>query len=194
MPARTVANPTELPSGFLYHPDFLSEAEEAGLLRTIQNLEFGVYDFRGYIAKRRVVAYGGGYDSGKRPMTIADRAIPQFLLPLRERAANVVGLAADDIVQGMVTEYSVGAPIGWHRDAPQFETIIGISLASSARMRLKPYQAEGKIISVTLEPRSIYAMSGVARWKFQHSIPAVRELRYSITFRTLAEKHKKRAA
>jgi alkylated DNA repair dioxygenase AlkB len=194
MATKIVSDPSDLPAGFLYRPNFLGEAEEAELLCTIQTLEFSVYDFRGYIAKRRVVAYGRGYDSGKRPMTIADKAMPEFLLPIRDRAAGVAGLRTEEIVQGMVTEYSVGAPIGWHRDSPQFETIIGISLLSSSRLRLKPYGTEGKIISVMLEPRSIYVMSGVARRKFQHSIPAVKELRYSITFRTLAEKRKARAA
>jgi alkylated DNA repair dioxygenase AlkB len=189
-----IGDPTELPEGFLYQPDFLTAAEEAEVLRTITTLEFGPYDFRGYTAKRRVIAYGGGYGSGPQRMAIADTTMPEFLLPIRERAARVAGLRAEQIIQGMVTEYPVGAPIGWHRDAPQFGIIIGISLGSSARMRLKPYQGKGKIISVMLQPRSIYVMSGEARSGFQHSLPAVKELRYSITFRTLAEKPKRRTA
>jgi alkylated DNA repair dioxygenase AlkB len=192
--AKLFADVADLPAGFLYQPDFLSEAEEAEVLRAIEGLEFGVYDFRGYIAKRRVVAYGGGYDFSRRRMTVASEAIPDFLRSIRDRAAAVAGMRADEIGHAMVTEYSVGSPIGWHRDSPQFETIIGISLCSSCRMRLKSHGAEGKIISVTLEPRSIYVMSGEARWKFQHSIPAVKDLRYSVTFRSLAEKGKHRAA
>jgi alkylated DNA repair dioxygenase AlkB len=187
MPPRRFADPSTLPNGFLYQPNFLTETEEADLLRTIQTLEFGAYNFRGYIAKRRVVAYGGGYDDapGTRRMAITNDVIPEFLYPIRDRAAAVVGIPDDQIVQAMVTEYSVGTPIGWHRDSPQFETIIAISLRSACRLRLKPYQREGKIVSVLVEPRSIYAMRGEARWKFQHSIPPVKELRYSITFRTL---------
>lgn len=185
MPPRRFTLPAELPQGFLYQPNFVSEAEEADLLHTIETLEFGAYDFRGYIAKRRLVAYGGGYESGNRRMAITAEVIPEFLRPIRDRAAAVVGISADQIVQAMVTEYSVGTPIGWHRDSPQFEDIIGISLRSACRLRLKPYQNEGKLMSVLLEPRSIYAMRGEARWKFQHSIPAVKELRYSITLRTL---------
>ncbi|MGA9392186.1 MAG: alpha-ketoglutarate-dependent dioxygenase AlkB [Candidatus Sulfotelmatobacter sp.] len=188
MPSRKPAPPAELPEGFLYQPDFLSESEEADVLRTVKTLEFGAYDFRGYIAKRRVVAYGGGYDSGPRRMSIADKAIPEFLTSIRERAACVAGLRPEEIAQGMVTEYPPGAPIGWHRDSPQFETIIGVSLESSCRMRLKPYKAKGKIVSVILEPRSIYVISGAARWNFQHSIPPMEQLRYSITFRTLSKK------
>jgi alkylated DNA repair dioxygenase AlkB len=202
MPSKRLSDPAELPPGFLYQPNFLSETEEADLLRTIETLEFGAYDFRGYIAKRRVVAYGGGYDSGTRRMAITDEVIPEFLRSIRDRAAAVAGMSADEIVQAMVTEYSVGTPIGWHRDSPQFGTIIGISLRSSSRLRLKPCQRlrlkpdqkEGKIVSVLLEPRSIYVMRGVARWNFQHSIPAVKELRYSITLRSLSEKQKSRAA
>lgn len=194
MPVKKLANSEELPEGFLYQPGFLSESEESELLRTIESLEFGAYDFRGYIAKRRVVAYGGGYESGPRRMAIADKTIPEFLSEIREHAAAVAGMGAGEIVQAMVTEYSAGTPIGWHRDSPQFETIIGISLLSSCRLRLKPYKGEGKIISVLLEPRSIYVMRGAARWNFQHSIPAVKELRYSITLRTLSRKRDSRAA
>jgi alkylated DNA repair dioxygenase AlkB len=100
----------------------------------------------------------------------------------------------DEMVQALVSEYSVGTPIGWHRDAPQFGTIVGISLGSACRMRLKPYKVAGKIISVKLEPRSIYVMRGAARSSFVHSIPAVTELRYSITFRTLVRKRNRIAA
>jgi alkylated DNA repair dioxygenase AlkB len=194
MPAKRYATPAELPEGFLYHQKFLTETEEAELLRTVQTLEFGTYDFRGYIARRRVVAYGGGYESGSRRMEITDKTLPDFLTSIRDRAAAVAGLQAQQITQALVTEYSVGTPIGWHRDSPQFETIIGISLASACRLRLKPYKGEGKIASALLQPRSIYVMRGAARWNFQHSIPAVKELRYSITLRTLVEKQKSRAA
>jgi alkylated DNA repair dioxygenase AlkB len=194
MPARKFTTAAELPEGFLYQPDFLTEAEEAGLRRTIETLEFGAYNFRGYTAKRRIVTYGGGYDSGSRGMSITDNAIPDFLTSIRDQAAAMAGMRAEQIAQAMVTEYSVGTPIRWHRDSPQFETIIGISLGNTCRMRLKPYQAEGKIISVMLEPRSIYVMSGKARWRFQHSIPGVKGLRYSITFRSLRGKEESRAA
>jgi alkylated DNA repair dioxygenase AlkB len=194
MSATKFAHPTVLPEGFLYQPDFLSESEEAKLLRTVETLQFGAYDFRGYIAKRRVVAYGAGYDSGTRPRAVADKVLPDFLSPIRGRAAAIAGMPADEIVQALVTEYSAGTPIGWHRDSPQFETIIGISLRSSCRLRLKPYQGEGKIISVMLDPRSIYVMRGPVRWHFQHSIPAVKDLRYSITLRTLSKKYNSRAA
>jgi alkylated DNA repair dioxygenase AlkB len=182
-----------LPEGLLYQPDFLSQDEEAALVRIFRGLPFQAFDFHGYTAKRRVLEFGLEYDFTTRRAT-PTQSFPEFLSTVRERAAQFAGISAADLVEGMVTEYSPGAPIGWHRDAPQFGTIIGISLAGTSRMRFKPYKAEGKPIALTLEPRSIYVMRGPARWKFQHSIPAVKELRYSVTFRTLRSRESTEAA
>jgi alkylated DNA repair dioxygenase AlkB len=179
-----------LPEGLLYQPDFLSDAEEADLVRIFRELPFQAFDFHGYTAKRRVLEFGLEYDFTTRRATTT-QSFPEFLSAVRQRAAQFAGVSATDLVEGMVTEYCAGAPIGWHRDAPQFGTIIGISLASTSRMRFKAYKAEGKPLALTLEPRSIYVMRGPARWKFQHSIPAVKELWYSITFRTLRGREKK---
>ena len=184
MPRKLVSPPAELPEGFLYQPDFLTENEQAHLAHTFATLPFEAYDYHGFTAKRRVARYGLGYDFSTQSTTPAD-PIPDFLRPFQQRAALVAGLGEKTLVQGMVTEYAPGAPIGWHRDAPQFGTIIGISLLTPSRMRFKPYKKEGRIAAAMLEPRSIYVMSGPARWKFQHSIPALEQLRYSITFRTL---------
>jgi alkylated DNA repair dioxygenase AlkB len=182
-----------LPEGLLYQHDFLSQDEESNLVRIFRELPFQVFDFHGYTAKRRVLEFGLEYDFTTRRAT-PTQSFPEFLCAVRQRAAQFASVSAADLVEGMVTEYSPGAPIGWHRDAPQFGTIIGISLASTSRMRFKPYKAEGKPVALTLEPRSIYVIRGPARWKFQHSIPAVKALRYSITFRTLRSKEKKTEA
>ena len=182
-----------LPEGLLYQPDFLSQDEESNLVRIFRELPFQAFDFHGYTAKRRVLEFGLEYDFTTRHATLT-QSFPEFLSAVRQRAAQFAGVSAADLVEGMVTEYSPGAPIGWHRDAPQFGSIIGISLASVSRMRFKPYKAEGNPVALTLEPRSIYLMRGPARWKFQHSIPAVKELRYSITFRTLRSREKKTEA
>jgi alkylated DNA repair dioxygenase AlkB len=185
--------PVAVPDGFGYKPDFLTAEEEAALLSTFGDLPFAPFDFHGYIAKRRILEYGWEYDFGSRQASAAS-PIPEFLAPFRDRAASFAGIAPDKIVEAVVTEYPPGAPIGWHRDVPQFETILGISLGSACRMRLKPYKAEGKIVSIMLEPRSIYVMRGPARWNYQHSIPALKTLRYSVTFRTPREKKQKSVA
>ena len=182
-----------LPDGFLYQPDFLNDNEERELLRAIEGENFEAFDFHGYTAKRRTIEYGLEYDFGTRKAT-PTRPFPEFLFSLRHRAAALANLTAHDLVEGMILQYPPGAPIGWHRDAPQFGVVIGISLLNPARMRLKPYRKEGKIISVNLEPRSIYVLRGSARWQWQHSIPAMERMRYSITFRTLRDAEKRRAA
>jgi alkylated DNA repair dioxygenase AlkB len=194
MTAVRLTPPDELPQGFLYRDSFLSEAEESELLRIFSGLEFAAYDYHGYTAKRRIVRYGVNYDINTREQRETVPAIPEFLIDIRARAAAFAGVAAEGIVHAMVSEYSVGTPIGWHRDAPQFGIIIGISLGSVCRMRLKPYKLPGRLISVRLEPRSIYTMQGPARSDWQHSIPAVEQMRYSITFRTLRSKTRARAA
>jgi alkylated DNA repair dioxygenase AlkB len=172
-----------LPDGFVYRSGFLSATDEAELLSHIRELDFAPFDFRGYKALRRVVQYGRSYDFNTR-QTSAERPLPEYLLSTRDRAADFAGVAGDSIVQATIAEYSPGAPIGWHRDVPEFEVVIGVSLLGMCRMRLKKSKAEGKILSIDLEPRSIYLLSGEARWAFQHSIPPVKEPRYSITFRT----------
>jgi len=194
VPAIQLSRPEELPEGFLYRDEFLSEAEEAELMGIFRGLEFAAYDYHGYKAKRRVARYGINYDINTRLERDNVLPIPEFLTDIRKRAAAFAGITAGDLLQAMVSEYSVGTPIGWHRDAPQFGTIIGISLGSACRMRLKSYESSGKVLSVRLEPRSIYVMRGLARSEWQHSIPAVEQLRYSITFRTLRSKGRRVAA
>jgi alkylated DNA repair dioxygenase AlkB len=177
----------ELPKGFMYQADLITPAEERTVIRTLESLEFQPFEFQGYIAKRRVIEYGYEYDFSSRKASGAP-PIPEFLYWLRDRFADLAGVGHEELVECVIHEYPPGAPMGWHRDVPQFEVIVGVSLASACRMRLKPYRAEGKPISIVLEPRSAYIMRGDARWKYQHSIPAVEELRYSITFRTLRTK------
>jgi alkylated DNA repair dioxygenase AlkB len=175
---------TLLPNGFVYRPDFLSIEEETELLSQFEQLDFRAFDFHGYIAKRRVIEYGFEYDFGARRASAA-QAVPLFLGPYKERVAAWAGVGAEELVEAIITEYPEGAPIGWHRDVFKFEIVIGISVGSACRLRFKPYKAKGNIVSLTLEPRSSYVIAGSARWSYQHSIPAVKARRYSITFRTL---------
>lgn len=177
----------ELPEGFAYQSEFIAAKEEQDLLHAIRQLEFQPFDFHGYIAKRRIVEYGLEYDFGSRRASTT-RPIPDFLQSVKERAAQWAGISPEEVVESVVTEYPPGAPIGWHRDVPQFEIIIGVSLNSPCRMRFKPYRDKGKVVSMALDRRSIYRMRGPARWDYQHSIPEVKELRYSITFRTPRQK------
>jgi len=174
------------PDGWRYQADFLNEAEEAALLDHLRALPFEAARYKEWTARRRLVAYGGRYDFSQQRLDPA-APVPDFLQPLRTRVGQWSGIPAELFTHAMVAEYQVDAPLGWHRDVPEFEAVVGVSLLGSARMRFRPYPpAKGQrtVFSVDLAPRSIYAMRGAARWRWQHAISQTKELRYSITFRT----------
>ncbi|MGE5413338.1 MAG: alpha-ketoglutarate-dependent dioxygenase AlkB, partial [Syntrophomonadaceae bacterium] len=173
------------PEGFRYAAGFLSLDEERELLERLRPLPFREFEFRGYLGKRRVVSFGFRYLYDERKLQPAD-PIPDFLRPLREKAAAFAELRADALVQSLVAEYRPGAPIGWHRDKPVFGDVLGISLLSPCTLRFRR-RIEGGFERWALpaEPRSAYLLRGPARAVWEHSIPPVETLRYSITFRSL---------
>jgi alkylated DNA repair dioxygenase AlkB len=176
-----------LPEGFLYRPDFITPDEERALIAWAETLPFEAVVMRGYVGKRRTVQYGVVYGFDNRQGQPGP-GIPEQLLPLRERAGTLAGVAAEAFTETLVTEYSAGTAIGWHRDAPMFGVVVGVSLGSACRMRFRRGHERGSTqierASIVLEPRSAYVIDGPARSDWQHSIPAVDGLRYSITFRT----------
>jgi alkylated DNA repair dioxygenase AlkB len=181
----------EVPDGFRYRPEFIMSAEEAQLADQIGRVEFADFEMRGVVARRRVAFFGRSYDAAAAPVP----PIPEFLFPLRERVAAFAGVAPEAFAMALVNEYRPGAPIGWHRDAPQYDIVAGVSLLSSCRMKFRPYARPGgrdatagrrmATHEIDLDPRSAYVMAGAARTSYEHHIPAVPTLRYSITFRTL---------
>ena len=177
----------KLPDGFLYEPEFLTPAEESGLLDSIRSLRFEAAQYRQWEARRRIVSYGGRYDFTAQALGDAP-PIPQFLQPLRDRIAEWTQVAPADYSYALIAEYLPGTPLGWHRDVPDFDQVAGVSLLGYARMRLRPYPpvtGQRATTALDLPPRSAYAMAGPARWAWQHAISPTKELRYSITFRTL---------
>jgi alkylated DNA repair dioxygenase AlkB len=173
------------PEGFHYAPDVITPDEERALLEHVRRLPLKEFEFHGYVGKRRVLSYGWHYDFGERKLSQAEE-IPPFLLPARDRAAAFAGLAPDDLPHALVTEYGPGAAIGWHRDKGVFGDVIGISLLSACVFRLRRKAGTAwERYSLTAEPRSAYLLRGPSRTEWEHSIPAVDALRYSITFRTL---------
>jgi alkylated DNA repair dioxygenase AlkB len=180
----------KLPEGFIYRAEFLSVLEEQQLIECIRALQLTPFKYYQFTGKRRTTSFGWQYEFGAHGITRA-ADIPDFILPVRARAGALFGIDPASLVQASVIEYSIGSPIGWHRDIPQFGMVIGISLAGSCRMRFRKYQrgksksSNRENLSIELQPRSIYLMSGAARDSWQHSIPPVKELRYAIMLRTL---------
>jgi alkylated DNA repair dioxygenase AlkB len=177
--------PSEEPEGLVYRPDVVSAAEEAGLLEVLEALRFDPIVLHGRAARRSGRHFGLDYDYESRtPMP--GEPIPEWLLPVRARAAELAGLDDEELVEILVQRYPPGSTIGWHRDAPAFDIVIGVSLAGSSRLRFQRGKDEARRVwEVLLEPRSGYVLAGEARRSWQHSIPPTKELRYSITFRTL---------
>jgi alkylated DNA repair dioxygenase AlkB len=173
------------PDGLLFEPEIMTAIEELAFLEVIKTLPFGAFRMHGVDAKRRVVRFGLHYLAGSAAMTPASD-FPLSLEPLRARAATAAGIPTHLLSESLVTEYTPGAGIGWHRDSPPFGIVAGISLGGSSRMRFQRGEGQQRQTwTLELPPRSIYVMSGVAREEWQHTIPPVKEPRWSITFRTL---------
>jgi alkylated DNA repair dioxygenase AlkB len=177
-----------LPEGFKYQPDFLSPDEERDLGTQLAALPLKGFEFQGFVGNRRVASFGWSYDFNERRLQKAE-AMPQFLLPLRDRAAAFAGIHPSGFQHVHVIEYAPGAGIGWHRDKAVFDEVVGVSLVSPCRFRFRRKSgAKWERASVVLEPRSVYLLSGPARTEWEHSIPEMDSLRYSITFRNFAGK------
>jgi alkylated DNA repair dioxygenase AlkB len=177
----------DLPPGFHYREDFITDADERVLLEAIADVAFSDFEMRGVVARRRVAFFGHSYDRE------AVGALPAFLLPLRAQIAHWSGIESDAFAMALINEYRPGTPIGWHRDAPQYDIVAGISLLSACRLKFRPYRSPSAPKSprraatheIVLDRRSAYLMTGESRQAYEHHIPPVAQLRYSVTFRTI---------
>ena len=178
----------ELPEGMRYAAGLIGPAEEQALVRELARLPFREFEFHGFLGKRRTVAFGWSYDFNGGGLRRASD-IPDFLLPVRARAARFAGLDPSSLEHALLIEYAPGAGIGWHRDRPQFGDVIGLSLLAPCTFRLRRKAGAGwERRSITAAPRSAYLLRGAARSEWEHSIPPLETLRYSITFRSLARR------
>jgi DNA oxidative demethylase len=189
VPADQPAKPDEvtegLPEGFSLRTESLDIPEEEELIGFIRGLSFGEVRMHGVAAKRRVAQFGWRYSFESYRLTPAS-PVPPALYDLRQRAAMLANVEALDFSEVLVTEYAPGAGIGWHRDAPVFGIVAGVSLGAGCRMRFRTGKVrKWRTVAVELPARSIYVLAGSARKEWQHMIPPVHEQRWSITFRTL---------
>lgn len=175
-----------LPPGLAYADEVMTATEEAALIAQLEGVAVAPFRFQGWLGKRQTASFGWRYDFEDASFAQTE-PIPACLMPLRERAAGFAGLATDDLVQALVTRYDPGAGIGWHRDRPVFDHVVGISLEAPATLRLRR-RAGTKFerAALPLAPRSIYHLHGAARHEWEHSIVAMDRRRWSVTFRSLS--------
>jgi alkylated DNA repair protein (DNA oxidative demethylase) len=176
----------ELPEGLTYRPDFLDGTEEKALASLLAGEKLAPFDFHGFKGNRRTISYGWHYAFDGSGLKRTE-PIPDWLLPVRERAAALAGLEPEALGHALLIEYAPGAGIGWHRDRPVFGDVIGISLLAPARLRFRRKHGDKwQRANLVAEPRSAYLLRGPARSEWEHSIPPMDALRYSITFRSLS--------
>jgi alkylated DNA repair dioxygenase AlkB len=177
---------TAEPEGLRYVSDFVSPEAEQQLIARIRELPLQPFQFGQFEGKRRVASFGYRYDYSLRRLQPAE-PIPAWLTGLIADV-EAFGGAHTEIRQILCTEYDVGVGIGWHRDKSHFDRVFGLSLASSCKLRFRRGKASSwERFTLDAEPRSLYMMSGASRRIWEHSIPAVEAMRYSITFRTMAD-------
>jgi DNA oxidative demethylase len=175
--------------GLALAPDFITRSEEQALIAAIEATDLSPFRFHDWTGKRLTIAYGWSYDFGARKLRRGD-PLPDWLLPFRDRAARFAGVAADDLRQALLLRYDPGAGIGWHKDRPAFEHVVGLSLGASATMRFRRRRgAKFERVNVPLEPRGAYHLDGEARHGWEHSIAEMDRTRWSVTFRSLADRN-----
>jgi alkylated DNA repair protein (DNA oxidative demethylase) len=171
--------------GLRFELELVPPRIEWQLLDVFEELRWDPIVIRGQPARRTARHFGLDYDYETRTPTPGE-PVPDWLEPARDLAAEFAGFRPDELAEILVQRYPPGSTIGWHRDAPAFDTVIGLSLGGFSRLRFQRGKGEAREVrEIGLEPRSGYVLSGEARWSWQHSIPATKEERYSITFRTL---------
>jgi len=173
-------------AGLQLAADFLTREQETDMIARIDAAPLAPFQYQQWQGKRLTASYGRHYDFTRGK--IADALpLPDWLLPLRERAAAFAGLRADDLVQALLIRYDPGAGIGWHRDRPVFEHVVGVSLGAATTMRFRRRTPAGfDRVAARLDPRSIYHLSGDVRHRWEHSIAPMEVARWSITLRSLA--------
>jgi alkylated DNA repair dioxygenase AlkB len=181
-------------AGLEYREDFVSAAEEAELIERLGSLELAPFRFHGWLGNRKTQSFGWRYDFDDASFRPAD-PLPDWLLPLRARAAEFAGVDPDEFVHVLLARYDPGAGIGWHRDRSVFDKVVGVSLASPAKLRFRRRAPAGfQRASLQVEPRSAYLLTGEVRHDWEHSIAPGEQLRFSITLRTLSAKGRAIAA
>lgn len=176
------------PPGLVVRPAFITAGEEAAVIARIDAAPLTPFRFGQWEGKRLTTSFGWGFDFNTGRMRAAD-PIPDWLLSIRERAAQFAGLRSDDLSQALLIRYDPGAGIGWHKDRPHYDKVIGLSLGVPAKMRFRQRQPDAgfRRASALLDARSVYLLDGDVRQTWEHSIAPMEQPRWSITFRSLSD-------
>lgn len=180
-------------SGLSYIPNFIDNAAESDLIKTIDAQPWNTE------LTRRVQHYGWRYDYKARSVTNDLRigALPNWLQSFAVRLQQA-GIFSETPDQVIINEYQPGQGISSHIDCvPCFaDTIASLSLGSPCVMDFT-HSATGDKSSLLLEPRSLLVLTGDARYVWQHAIAGrktdrhngqiiQRTRRISLTFRKIA--------
>lgn len=180
--------------GLHTHPDVVTLAEEAALIAAIDGVDLAPFRFQQWTGKRLTHGFGWQYDFQSGALS-RGAPMPDWLLPIRDRAAAATGLAPDTLVQALLLRYDPGAGIGWHRDRPIYDQVVGISLGAPATMRFRRRDGERwRRANALLEPRGLYHLLGEVRHDWEHSIAPMDHVRWSITFRSFSRQGQRVAA
>lgn len=175
-------------------PDVLTQSEERALIGAIDAVDLAPFRFQQWTGKRLTHSFGWQYDFQSGELG-RGAPMPDWLLPIRDRAADAAGLATAELVQALLLRYDPGAGIGWHRDRPIYDQVVGISLGAPATMRFRRKEGERwRRVNVPLEPRGLYHLSGEVRQDWEHSIAPIDQTRWSITFRSFSDQGRRIAA
>jgi alkylated DNA repair dioxygenase AlkB len=181
-------------AGLSYREEVIDPAEEQALIERLSEADLSPFRFHGWLGNRKTRSFGWRYDFDDASFSPTER-IPQWLSPLRRTAADFAGLRPDDFVHVLLARYDPGAGIGWHRDRDVFDQVVGFSLATRATLRFRRRKPGGfDRVSLDIEPRSAYFLSGEVRWDWEHRITPGDQLRFSITFRALSDKGRRISA
>lgn len=179
--------------GLALRERFITPAEEQELIACIDEVELTPFQFRGFEGKRLTHSFGWRYDFQDQSFSETE-PIPDWLEPLKQRATSFAALPADALIHALLIRYDPGAGIGWHKDRPVFEHVVGISLGAPTVMTFRRREGSRfRRVKLPLEPRSAYHLSGEVRHEWEHGIAAHDALRYSITFRSLSALGRRRS-
>jgi DNA oxidative demethylase len=180
-------------AGLDYREEFIDREEEASLVDRVRATDLAPFRFQGWTGNRKTRSFGWRYDFDDASFQPTE-PIPDWLEPLRDKAAALAGVVPGEIAHALIARYDPGAGIGWHKDRSVFDRVVGVSLHSPATLRFRQRTPSGfRRFSLRVEPRSAYLLWGEARCDWEHRIVPGEALRFSITFRTLSELGRRKA-